>query len=341
MIYDCFTFNNELDVLELRLNELNNIVDRHVLVESTQTFTGMSKPLHYQINKARFKKFAHKIIHIIVEDMDLAVPVTQLKYFDLKNFQRSHIDTWSREVHQRNAIKRGLAECRLKDIILIGDIDEIPRAQVIKSTTYNKQLVGFEQDNFNYFINCKGVEKWVGTKGGSFQLLKNMDPEEVRGSQEFLLVKNGGWHFSFLGGYEAITDKIKSFSHQEHNSKKNQDQELIKLNMENGLDIFGRPFKYNFISIDSSYPKYLLNNLSKYKNYIHAQKKVDRNTLMLRSELFNARSALYWKELELQEVIKTMNHYQQLYRNYVKMYPFPYILARIQGMLKTIKERFL
>lgn len=337
MIYDCFTFNNELDLLELRLNELNDVVDKHVLVESTQTFSGHAKPLHYELNKKRFKKFAHKIIHILVTDMSEAIPVSELKYFELKSFQRSHIDAWSREVHQRNAIKRGLNGCKLSDIILIGDVDEIPRAQSVRTPKYTKQLVGFEQDNFNYFINCRGVEKWVGTKGGSFRLLKNMDPEEVRGIQEFLVVKDAGWHFSFLGGYQAIIEKINSFSHQEHNTEVNRNPTTVKFNIENGLDAFGRPFKYDFTKLDNTYPKYLLKNVSKYKKYIYDQKEVDQNTLMLRSELFEARSALYWKELELKEVIKTMNHYQQLYRDYVKMYPFPYIFAKIHEKLKEFK----
>ena len=37
MIYDCFTFFNELDILELRLQLLYDVVDKFVLVESTKT----------------------------------------------------------------------------------------------------------------------------------------------------------------------------------------------------------------------------------------------------------------------------------------------------------------
>lgn len=329
MIYDCFTFNNELDLLELRLHELELVVDKHVLVESTITFSGHKKPLYYQLNKKRFQKFAHKIIHIIVNDMDQATPVTQLSYFSIKDFQLSHIEVWSREAHQRNAIKRGLLDCKLNDVILIGDVDEIPNAKSVKISNYTKQIVGFEQDNFNYFINCIGTEKWVGTKGGTFRYLKNMDPEEIRGSTNYLTVKNGGWHFSFLGGYDLIVDKINSFSHQEHNIEKNHNQVDIKFNIENGLDIFGRPFKYQFIKLGSTYPKYLLRNVSKYKKYIYSQDKTDQNTLSLRNMLFEARSALYWKELELQSVIKTMNYYRR--------YSFPHILAKIQEKLKKLK----
>lgn len=37
MIYDCFTFFNELDLLEIRLNILSSVVDKFVLVEADKT----------------------------------------------------------------------------------------------------------------------------------------------------------------------------------------------------------------------------------------------------------------------------------------------------------------
>jgi hypothetical protein len=42
MIYDCFTFFNELELLELRLHELAGVVDKFVLVEATQTHSSRS-----------------------------------------------------------------------------------------------------------------------------------------------------------------------------------------------------------------------------------------------------------------------------------------------------------
>jgi beta-1,4-mannosyl-glycoprotein beta-1,4-N-acetylglucosaminyltransferase len=61
-VYDCFTFFNELDLLEIRLNELNDVVDYFVLVESKRSFQNKPKECHYLNNKDRFEKFNHKII---------------------------------------------------------------------------------------------------------------------------------------------------------------------------------------------------------------------------------------------------------------------------------------
>ena len=56
MIYDCFTFFNELDLLELRLEFLDKYVDWFVISESSKTHSGQIKPLYYSINKKRFEK---------------------------------------------------------------------------------------------------------------------------------------------------------------------------------------------------------------------------------------------------------------------------------------------
>ena len=68
MIYDCFTFFNELDVLEIRLHVLAEVVDRFVLVEARQTFQRGAKPLYYAENLDRFGPFADRIEHIVVDE---------------------------------------------------------------------------------------------------------------------------------------------------------------------------------------------------------------------------------------------------------------------------------
>ena len=45
MIYDCFTYFNEAEILEIRVNELAPLKPTHVLIESKYTFTGKEKIL--------------------------------------------------------------------------------------------------------------------------------------------------------------------------------------------------------------------------------------------------------------------------------------------------------
>ena len=46
-------FFNELDLLEIRLNTLNNYVDKFVIVEATKNFSFKEKPLYFEQNKEK------------------------------------------------------------------------------------------------------------------------------------------------------------------------------------------------------------------------------------------------------------------------------------------------
>ena len=67
-VYDCFCFFNELELLELRLNILDDYVDFFVISEANVTHTGKPKPYYFDENKHMFSKFLHKIIHLKIED---------------------------------------------------------------------------------------------------------------------------------------------------------------------------------------------------------------------------------------------------------------------------------
>ena len=50
-IYDCFIFHNEIDLLELRLNILNDVVDKFIIIEGDTTFSGIKKESNFLKNK--------------------------------------------------------------------------------------------------------------------------------------------------------------------------------------------------------------------------------------------------------------------------------------------------
>jgi beta-1,4-mannosyl-glycoprotein beta-1,4-N-acetylglucosaminyltransferase len=129
-IIDCFLFYNEFDIINYRLNVLNDIVDYFVIIEATNTFSGKDKPLFSNNLKELFELYKDKIIHIVVED-------TPYKY---PNINYANKEQWTNEIHQRNCIKRGLDKLNLldEDFIIIADVDEIPdptTLQLIKNNT--------------------------------------------------------------------------------------------------------------------------------------------------------------------------------------------------------------
>ena len=68
-IIDTFVFYNELDMLNLRLHELNEIVDYFVLVEANKTYSNNEKEFIFEKNKNNYNKFLDKIIHIKIDNM--------------------------------------------------------------------------------------------------------------------------------------------------------------------------------------------------------------------------------------------------------------------------------
>ena len=62
-VLDAVLMSSELDLLEIRLNELDSVVDYFLIVESNATFTGLPKETYFALNNDRFSKFQHKIVY--------------------------------------------------------------------------------------------------------------------------------------------------------------------------------------------------------------------------------------------------------------------------------------
>jgi beta-1,4-mannosyl-glycoprotein beta-1,4-N-acetylglucosaminyltransferase len=236
MLIDGFIFYNELDLLEFRLNELNDVVDKFIIIESTKTFSGNEKPLFFKENKERFANYLDKIIHIVVEDF-------------------GNDDAWSNEFMQRNAIHQGISQLKLKhsDLIMITDVDEIPNSQVlyvIKSEGIPDKMYTLEQDMYYYNLSCKFNGKWCFPKICTYKVYSETnDPQHIRTCQS-TIIHNGGWHFSYFGDVEFIKNKIRNFSHQEYNTSEFINDEHILQAIKNGKDLFKRDDQINYTYIN-------------------------------------------------------------------------------------------
>ena len=119
-LIDCFMYFDEDLMTDIRLNILNSHVDRFVIAEATMDHAGNKKKLNFDINK--FKKFEKKIKYIVVDDLPK----------DVKRFKKNWSSAHVRDQFQRNALERGYADCSDEDLIMISDLDEIPRPEKIK-----------------------------------------------------------------------------------------------------------------------------------------------------------------------------------------------------------------
>lgn len=281
MVYDCFQFFNELDILKLRLHVMAPIVDKFVISEATETFSGMKKPLYYEENRELFKEFEDKIIHVVVDD-------TPEGY------------THDRDTFQKNAVGRGLAGCTDEDIIIFSDLDEIPNpekaGEVIKAIRENRNgerekvfhmaqrlfycYMNMEEVSGNLLAYCgefEGVErkKWLGSKICSYKVAKTMPLGELRWpkcKEIGVRIDEGGWHFGYMGGYgernvkKRVAQKVHSAAHQEYNNRAVLSEVDDKIN--DGEDIFGRDAVFVQVPIDETFPEYLRMHQKEYAHLI-------------------------------------------------------------------------
>jgi len=279
-IIDAFIFFNELELLDIRLNILNDKVDKFILVESTVSFTGKEKPLYYNDNKHLFKKFNDKIIHCIVDDVPNCFEEAQKMFLSPKDELQKNIlmhclttsnvpfgeTQWLREFYQKESTRRGMLMADLEDddICFVSDLDEIWNPELdYQIDDYNVNKL--RQHVYMAFLNLRSSEDWVGTYYTKYKNIKNSSTNhlDTLARTNHIFVDNGGWHFTYQGGLDRIKTKLENYGHQEYNNS--QVINLVQQRLDLGTDLLGRPFKCEIR--EDLLPKYLINNKQKYKHF--------------------------------------------------------------------------
>ncbi len=120
-IYEVMPFACELDMLELRLTELHDLVDRFIVAEASRGFGGVPKPLHLQRNWARLAPFHSQIDHVVIDtdDFDALYPLRHRDRTDWTGENALRTRLWQ---HARAAALQPDA------LVIWADVDEmLPR----------------------------------------------------------------------------------------------------------------------------------------------------------------------------------------------------------------------
>ena len=282
MIYDCFSFFNELDILEIRLNTLAPIVDRFVLVESVWTHTGKPKPLYFADNKNRFKPFLDKIIHIVVNDNDLPPIPSGVTEREI---------AWIRENVQRNAIVKGLTDAKPDDILMISDLDEIPNPEkVLEVSKSPKGITNINLKNYAFFLNNLNVAAPIWTGGPQLLTYRtfldhktyarfayseyaprcaNPIPSAtvIRFARKDRTIRNAGWHYSSMGGIKSLKTKLQAFAHTEFAAGLPSDEDLEK-RLRNGQGLFNFGDFFMAEPLEIALPPFIRNNQKRFSKMI-------------------------------------------------------------------------
>lgn len=263
-LLDCFLFNEELDLLEIRLNELDPYVNLFILVEANKTHRGDPKPYHYEENYKRFTDFANKILHIKIEDLP----------------SPEYEGDFTPEIYQRKAIQDiiyYLSDQKIvtsADLVLIGDVDEIPRGVDLAHdldfgiTTPSVLMM----DSRLYYLNRSRDLRWAGTTISLVSDVRELGSQGLRDSRFTLPKIQNGWHFSWLGGEEGIERKLNSITDAKETLENGGlTFEDMKINFNKGIDPFGRGDKLPYTVHALDLPVHVSENLHLYLEFIHAE----------------------------------------------------------------------
>ncbi|CAL5225162.1 g7943 [Coccomyxa viridis] len=228
-IYDAFLFNDELDMLE-----------RHNAPEP--------KPLHYAENAGHFSRFADKIVHVALDDLlgeHLPEWFTPLQVA----FQN---EWYHRETLFREGLHQPGKEVQTGDLVMSGDLDEIPKAEAVRALKHCEweakpgmdDCVALE-GSISYF-----AYSWVaGARNAGPRVVRwlgngTLDSQEGKNNLRYhancsLVLEQSSWHCSdCFATIAQVQKKIKSFCHSDRNRYPYNDTQFIVDRFARGLALF-------------------------------------------------------------------------------------------------------
>jgi beta-1,4-mannosyl-glycoprotein beta-1,4-N-acetylglucosaminyltransferase len=238
VIWDTFMVNQELDMLECRLYELESIPNLiHVAVEADVDHQDHPKPYHLSENLGRFEQWKDRLV---------VVRATGLPTF------ADDPDPWAREHAQREFCPQGMADAAFDDVVLHGDIDEIPTVVVTRNIGL-RGFVSFTQRGHFWSLRWEYPQPWFGTVAGRARDVRSFGA--MRDTRNVARkIPNAGWHLSWLGGADAALTKVGSFCHPEVRDRIVDGLEADRF-LRDGVHVDGQVMAR--CEIDSTFPRWI------------------------------------------------------------------------------------
>ena len=285
---------DEEQVLDLRLNVLNEDIDYFVIVESIYNHKGEERKLLFDKNK--FQNFNDKIIYLIYDKIPDLVESIDDGDSENEKDRKYIMNALYRENEQRNFILEGLRNADENDLILISDVDEIPKLSSVNLNNIHNEIILFKQDMFYYKFNLALPNfKWTGTK--AVKKKKLISPQWLRNVKDrkypfyridtlisdkkymnIKIVDDGGWHFSNIKSPEMIEHKLRSYLHHrefdqvslsvdEIDNLVKKKKAIYDLRVDKKTNKVGNGLILDNFEIEKL-PNYIKNNYNKYKDWI-------------------------------------------------------------------------
>ena len=263
-LLDCVTFFDNNFMFQIRYNVLVDYVDYFIVCESLFDHKGNAKKQNF-IWRDEYNK-------------------EKIKYFLLEKPFPKNTNPWENQALQREFLLNCTDFADQEDYIFFSDPDEIPRPEILQKFELNKKYGIFLQDCFNYKFNLfnKYESPWEGTRVAKKKNLRSIDFMRQKIKRKNLkynflrfdkeksiqIFENSGWHFNNVMSHEQISLKLKTFAHTEFKDDNFSSPEIIKDKVNQQIDLFNRAHKYQKVNMDNNFPKYILQNQEKYREWI-------------------------------------------------------------------------
>ena len=293
-IFDCFMYFDEEQVLDLRLNVLYQNEDYFVIVESIYNHKGEKRNLLF--NSQKFEKFNDKIIYLVYDKIPQLVEPIKETDNEKEKDGKYIMNALYRENAQRDFILEGLKSAKKDDLILISDVDEIPKLSSVNLNQIKNEIILFKQDMFYYKYNLSLPNfKWTGTKAVkkknlvSPQWLRNVKDRKYpfyridtffsdKKYIDIKIINDGGWHFSNIKSPEMIEHKLRSYLHhrefdqvslsiEEINELDKKKQAIYDLRVDKRVNKVGNGVNLENFEM-KKLPNHINDNIDKYKNWL-------------------------------------------------------------------------
>lgn len=258
-IYDAFHYAGERQLAVLRMTLLSPYVAQFFIIEADRTFTGKDKELTFLNQTEYFEEFLHKITYLpllnspktrdevrAILHNECATSQQKRSAYKALNANESTLgmDHWTVEYYQKEMIHEVLERVPSSGVVVISDVDEVWDPKMNVTIRENKLYLG-KLKSYTYFINLRNnlnYRHWTGPLiafGSTIQerLKTGQSINGMRTHNKYFrrLILRGGWHFSFVGGHDAILKKLEAYGHQEYNTA--DKRENLRQSISNGEDI--------------------------------------------------------------------------------------------------------
>ena len=253
-VIDVISFNGEFDLLDLRLNILSPHVDKFIVVEFDKTFSGKKKPFYGKDMDKFLELWKGKI------EWHYNTEKTYEKYRELAESSPNTkgAEHWKREFMQKESIKDCLTDLNDENIVIIGDCDEIPDMDIVLKWCHAP--FKWRMKVYTYWLNNRSSEQFWGFICSPYKFIKNSCLNDLRNSA-WKTITEGGWHFTSMGGYDKVKEKLTDSYTQDSYATK-QVLNNLEDNIKESRDFLGRDFKYKID--ESEWPEYLKQHKDKY-----------------------------------------------------------------------------